>query len=147
VVASVALYGLPPPRFPIMWLPLSFIAVLFAVLAQGTLTNTTFDDTSFTFRGTWSALSTKSPCTSTSKAPCPAQPDPSQTSGGTWHVGTIHPGDPLSAAWGSFTFKGSSHNLLTLDSEPRPHIGRRICCLCFRNRPDRTSGDRFRIRQ
>lgn len=128
-----------------MWLPQSFIAVLFAVLAQGALTNTTIDDTTFTFGGTWTALSTKSPYTST-PTPCPPQPDPSQTFGETWHVGTIHPGAPPSAAWGSFSFKGSSHNLRALDSEPRPHIVRRICCLYFRNRPGRTSGDRFRIR-
>ncbi|KAJ7929731.1 hypothetical protein B0H13DRAFT_1859456 [Mycena leptocephala] len=105
-----------------MWLPHSFIAVLFAVLAQGALTNTTIDDTSFTFVGNWSALSTNTPCTSTSKAPCPAQPDPSQTSGGTWHVGTIHPGDPLSAAWGSFTFKGSAVYVFGIDQTGQAEI-------------------------
>ncbi|KAF8158703.1 hypothetical protein K438DRAFT_332593 [Mycena galopus ATCC 62051] len=105
-----------------MRLPHSFIAVLFAVLAKGALTNTTVDDTSFIFGGTWTAVSTKSPCTSTSEAPCPAQPDPSQTSGGTWHVGTIPPGASQSAAWGSLTFKGSAVYIFGIDQAGQAEI-------------------------
>ncbi|KAJ7291567.1 hypothetical protein C8J57DRAFT_1273441 [Mycena rebaudengoi] len=105
-----------------MWLPHSFIAVLFAVLAKGALTNITVDDPSFTFFGTWAALSTKSPCTSTAQAPCPPQPNPSQIHGGTWHVGTIHPGDPPQAAWGFFTFKGSAVYIFGIDYTGQPEI-------------------------
>ncbi|KAJ7795651.1 hypothetical protein B0H14DRAFT_101744 [Mycena olivaceomarginata] len=105
-----------------MWLPQSFIAVLFAVLAQGALTNTTVDDTiSFTFGGTWTALSKKSPCTST-PIPFPPQPDPSQTFGETWHVGTIHPGAPQFAAWGSFTFQGSAVYIFGIDQAGQAEI-------------------------
>ncbi|KAF7338933.1 hypothetical protein MVEN_01969400 [Mycena venus] len=107
-----------------MWLPHSFIAVLFAVLAKGASTNTTVDDpdSRFTFSGAWKALSTNSPCTSTSETPCPPQPGPSQTSGGTWHVGTIQPGAPQSAAWGSFTFEGSAVYIFGIDQAGQAEI-------------------------
>ncbi|KAF7335431.1 hypothetical protein MVEN_02196100 [Mycena venus] len=58
----------------------------------------------------------------TSETPCPPQPDPSQTSGGTWHVGTINPGAPQSAAWGSFTFEGSAVYIFGIDQAGQAEI-------------------------
>ncbi|KAJ6525769.1 hypothetical protein B0H19DRAFT_591541 [Mycena capillaripes] len=98
-----------------MRLPHSFVALLFAVLASGAVTNNTFDDSnsSFKFVGNWAALSTSSPCSTLN---CPAQPDTSQIHEGTWHVGTIHNGDhPYTTIVGSFTFKGSAVYIFGID--------------------------------
>ncbi|KAJ6525768.1 hypothetical protein B0H19DRAFT_591482 [Mycena capillaripes] len=96
-----------------MRLPHSFVALLFAVLASGAITNNTFDDSdsSFKFVGNWALLSTNSPCTTN----CPPQPDPLQTHMGTWHAGTIHNGEPLATTSGSFTFTGSAVYIFGID--------------------------------
>lgn len=94
----------PSPTSPPMWLPHSFIALLLAVLVDGSFTNTTIDDSdsSFTFDGAWNTITPTSPCDI-----CSSKPDPSQTNDGTWHDGNIRNGAP-SGTTGSFTFKGSS---------------------------------------
>ncbi|KAJ7709554.1 hypothetical protein B0H17DRAFT_1190755 [Mycena rosella] len=93
-----------------MWLSHSFILLVLAALANGSITNTTVDDTSssFTFAGAWSGITPTSPCNG-----CSSKPDPSLTYGGTWHDGNI--GNGASPTTGSFTFQGSAVYIFGID--------------------------------
>ncbi|KAJ7063837.1 hypothetical protein C8F01DRAFT_1274671 [Mycena amicta] len=77
-------------------------------------TNTTFDDTqsSFSWSGSWNAITPAAPCPG-----CYSQPDPSQIHNGTWHDG--HASGMDSPTFGSFTFTGSAYNFSML----HPSIG------------------------
>ncbi|KAJ7219592.1 hypothetical protein GGX14DRAFT_436845 [Mycena pura] len=90
-----------------MRLPHSFILLVFALLVNSTVTNTTIDDSSsnFTFTGSWNTITPDEPCPG-----CSSQPDPSQVYGGTWHDGNI-----FSPTSGSFTFKGSAVYMFGID--------------------------------
>ncbi|KAJ6502204.1 hypothetical protein C8R45DRAFT_612179 [Mycena sanguinolenta] len=94
-----------------MWLPHSFVVLVFAVLAHAGLINTTIDDStsSFTFTGTWNVITPNSPC-----AICSSNPDPSQVHDGTWHDGNIRDGAPVGTS-GSFTFTGSAVYIFGID--------------------------------
>ncbi|KAJ7721539.1 hypothetical protein DFH07DRAFT_297167 [Mycena maculata] len=104
-----------------MWLPHSFIALLLAVLANGSPTNTTIDDSSssFTFTGAsggWNTITPTSPCDI-----CSSNPDPSLVHDGTWHDGNIRSG--AGPTTGSFTFQGSAVYIFGIDqAESQPDI-------------------------
>ncbi|KAJ7775200.1 hypothetical protein B0H16DRAFT_88929 [Mycena metata] len=105
-----------------MWLPHSFLVLLFALLANGGLTNTTVDDSSSSFSfdgssGAWNTITPSSPCTI-----CSSKPDPSKVHDGTWHDGNIRNGAP-SGTTGSFTFQGSAVYIFGIDqAESQPDI-------------------------
>ncbi|KAJ7047136.1 hypothetical protein C8F04DRAFT_1387605 [Mycena alexandri] len=105
-----------------MWLPHSFPVLVFALLANGSLTNTTIDDSnsSFSFDGSsgaWNTITPSSPCTI-----CSSTPDHSKVYHGTWHDGNIRNGAPSGTA-GSFTFQGSAVYIFGIDqAESQPDI-------------------------
>ncbi|KAF7363738.1 Myb-DNA-bind-2 domain-containing protein [Mycena sanguinolenta] len=94
-----------------MWLPHSFIVLVLGTFVRGGIINTTIDDSSssFTFIGTWNAVTPSSPCTI-----CSLNPDPSQVHDGTWHDGNIRDGAPVGTS-GSFTFTGSAVYIFGID--------------------------------
>ncbi|KAF7363736.1 hypothetical protein MSAN_01031400 [Mycena sanguinolenta] len=96
-----------------MWLPHSFIVLLYAFSASGGLTNTTYDDSdsSFTFSGAWTAITPSDPCSS-----CATKPDTSQIHGGTWHDGNYRDG-ASSFTTGTFTFQGSAVYIFGIDQD------------------------------
>ncbi|KAJ7510174.1 hypothetical protein B0H11DRAFT_1958023 [Mycena galericulata] len=101
-----------------MRLPHSFIILLSVVWVNGSIINTTVDDSSssFTFVGTWNTITPTSPCDI-----CSSKPDPSQTLDGTWHDGNIRSG--AVATTGSFTFQGSAVYIFGIDqAESQPNI-------------------------
>ncbi|KAJ6502207.1 hypothetical protein C8R45DRAFT_612163 [Mycena sanguinolenta] len=94
-----------------MWLPHSFIVLFFAIAASGALVNTTFDDSdsSFTFSGAWTAVTSSNPCGN-----CATKVDPNKAYGQSWHDGNYRDG-ASSLTTGSFTFQGSAVYIFGID--------------------------------
>ncbi|KAF7363735.1 Myb-DNA-bind-2 domain-containing protein [Mycena sanguinolenta] len=93
-----------------MWLPHSFIVLLFAIAASGALVNTTYDDSSssFTFSAAWDVITPSNPCSG-----CSTKPNATKVHDGTWHDGNVvsSGGGPT----GSFTFQGSAVYIFGID--------------------------------
>ncbi|KAF8211862.1 hypothetical protein K438DRAFT_1216467 [Mycena galopus ATCC 62051] len=93
-----------------MWLPRSFIVLLFAALTSGALTNKTIDDTSSQFffsTPNWAGVTPENPC-----GYCSSRPPDSYNQ--TYHDGNYGPSSS-SLTTGSFTFTGSAVYIFGID--------------------------------
>jgi hypothetical protein len=93
-----------------MWLPRSFIVLLFAALTTGALTNKTIDDTSSQFffsTPNWAGVTPENPC-----GYCSSRPPDSYNQ--TYHDGNYGPSSS-SLTTGSFTFTGSAVYIFGID--------------------------------